>query len=181
MSRLGKNPIVIPENVDVNLTDQQIIIKGPKGQLSHDLHPSIDLIQENGTIIVKRKSDSKQDCSLHGLYWVKITNMINGTTTGFERLLEIIGVGYRVALKGKDLEFSLGYSHPILFPAIDLIEFELDGQTKLKIKGINKETVGQVAADIRALRPPEPYKGKGIKYSDEVIIRKAGKAGKVGG
>jgi len=180
MSRVGKNSITIPEGVEINIESHSLTVKGPKGELTHSIPASLDVHLKDGQVAVICKGESKADKSLHGLLRMKIANMVQGVVTGYEKVLDIVGVGYRAQQKGKDLEFALGYSHPILFRCKDGVELAVDGQTKVIVKGINKELVGQMAADIRDLRPPEPYKGKGIKYTDEVIRKKAGKAGKVG-
>ena len=177
MSRIGRMPITIPSGVDCQLDDQNNVqVKGPKGQLSRTFHPRVVFERDGDTIEVKRQSESKQDKSLHGLSRTLLNNMIVGVTEGFEKELEIIWGGHRAQLQGSKLTLQLGHSHPIEVDAPEGIEFELD-RTIIKVRGIKKELVGQVAADIRKIRKPEPYKGKGIKYTTENIRRKEGKAG----
>ncbi len=179
MSRIGRLPIAIPAGVDVKITDENFItVKGPKGTLERQLVKEITVAQEEGQIVVTRPNDLKKLRSLHGLTRTLVSNMVEGVTKGFERKLEINGVGYRVQKQGKKLVLSLGYSHPVEMVDPDGIESVVEGQNVIIVKGISKEKVGQFAAEIRFKRPPEPYKGKGIKYSDEVIIRKEGKTGK---
>lgn len=178
MSRIGKKPIEIPNGVKVSVEDNVVTVEGPKGKLSERIHPIVDVNLEDNSISVSINDDSKKGGSLYGLSRTLINNMIVGVSEGFQRRLVIEGVGYRVALKGNSLDFSLGYSHPILVNPPEGIEFAVEGNQKLTVKGISKQQVGQVAADIRKLRKPEPYKGKGIRYEDERIIRKAGKSGK---
>ena len=177
MSRIGKQPIKIPSGVDCKSEGGAIRVKGPKGQLQRSLHSNMKIEIKDGEVRVIRPTDGRLDRSLHGLTRTLINNMITGVTQGFSKQLNIVGVGYRVELKGKNLALNLGYSHPIEYKAIDGIEFEVDSKKNtIVVKGINKENVGQAAAEIRGLRPPEPYKGKGVMYSTERIIRKAGKA-----
>lgn len=179
MSRIGRLPIEIPAGVDVTITDGNFItVKGPKGTLERQLVKEIAVTKEEGQISVTRPNDLKKMRSLHGLTRTLVSNMVEGVTKGYERKLEINGVGYRVLKQGKKLVLSLGYSHPVEMVDPDGIESVVEGQNVIIVKGINKEKVGQFAAEIRFKRPPEPYKGKGIKYSDEVIIRKEGKTGK---
>jgi len=178
MSRIGKKPIEIPNGVKVSVEDNVVTVDGPKGKLSERIHPLVDVNLEDNSILVSINDDSKKSGSLYGLSRTLINNMIVGVSEGFQRRLVIDGVGYRVALKGNSLDFSLGYSHPIVVNPPEGIEFAVEGNQKLTVKGISKQQVGQVAADIRKLRKPEPYKGKGIRYEDERIIRKAGKSGK---
>lgn len=179
MSRIGKLPIAIPAGVNVNITDGNFVtVKGPKGTLERQLVKEIKVVEEDGQIIVTRPNDLKKMRSLHGLTRTLVSNMVEGVTKGYERKLEINGVGYRVLKQGKKLVLSLGYSHPVELIDPEGIESVVEGQNVIIVKGINKEKVGQFAAEIRFKRPPEPYKGKGIKYSDEVIIRKEGKTGK---
>jgi large subunit ribosomal protein L6 len=177
MSRIGREPIAVPPGVEVHIGEHnQVEVKGPKGVLRRTLHPRVILQREGDTIKVLRQSDAKLDRSLHGLSRTLLYNMIVGVTTGFEKQLEIVWGGYRAQLQNKTLTLQLGHSHPIAIEAPEGIEFELN-RTLITVRGINKELVGQVAANIRALRKPEPYKGKGIKYTTETIRRKVGKAG----
>ena len=175
MSRIGKMPISIPKGVKIARVDNVVSVEGPKGKLSEKIQPSIQIEITETEVIVKRSSDVKYYKSLHGLSRALIANMVIGVTEGFKRNLEIIGVGYRAEKAGKGVTFYLGYSHPITIIPPDEIKIELDGANKIEVSGINKQIVGQVAAEIRSFRPPEPYKGKGIKYFDEHIRRKAGK------
>ena len=181
MSRIGRAPIPVPSGVKVETRERTVTVTGPKGTLTHELPAVISIALENGTLTVSRTDESKSSKSLHGLSRTLLANMVTGVTTGFTRALEINGVGYRVAKVGEHLVFQVGYSHPVQMNPPAGISFAVDGTTKLSVSGIDKQLVGQVAANIRAIRKPEPYKGKGIKYADEVIRRKAGKAGKVGG
>lgn len=178
MSRIGKLPIAIPAGVEVKLDGDVISVKGPKGELTHTIPAPITVEIEDGTITVKRPNDERVSRSLHGLTRTLISNNITGVTTGYTKSLEIVGTGYRVVAKGSDLEFSLGYSHTIYVEAPEGITFAVEAPTKFSISGINKQQVGEMAARIRKLRKPEPYKGKGIRYADEHVRRKAGKAGK---
>ena len=180
MSRIGKLPITIPSGVDVALDGQKVTVKGPKGTLSHTVREPIVVAKgEDGALEVKRPDDERESRSLHGLSRTLIANMVTGVTDGYEKKLEIVGVGYRVVPKGPTtLEFALGYSHSITVNAPDGITFTVDGPTRLAVQGIDKQAVGEVAAKIRKLRKPEPYKGKGIRYAGEQIRRKVGKAGK---
>ncbi len=177
MSRIGKLPIKIPSGVDCKTEGLAFKVKGPKGQLEHTLHPNMKLEMADGEIRVIRPSDGRTDRSLHGLTRSLINNMVTGVTNGFSKQLNVVGVGYRVELKGKNLVLNLGYSHPIEYPAPQGVEFEVDSKKNtIVVKGIDKQKVGQAAAEIREFRPPEPYKGKGVMYSTERIRRKAGKA-----
>ena len=177
MSRIGKTPISIPTSVEIAIDGANIEVKGPKGSLNLVLTEGISLIQEDEHLVVHRENDERQSKALHGLMRSLINNMIIGVTEGYSKQLELVGVGYRVQAKGKtNLEFQLGFSHPVNVSAPDGIEFDVPSPTELNISGIDKQMVGQVAADIRALKKPEPYKGKGIRYAGEHIIRKAGKA-----
>jgi large subunit ribosomal protein L6 len=180
MSRIGKLPIAVPSGVDVTLAERLVTVKGPKGSLSHAVAAPITVARaEDGAIEVARPDDERVSKSLHGLTRTLIANMVQGVTEGYEKRLEIVGVGYRVLSKGPtQLEFQLGYSHPITFNAPDGISFTVDGPTRLGVQGIDKQLVGEVAANIRKLRKPEPYKGKGVRYAGEQIRRKVGKAGK---
>lgn len=177
MSRVGRRPIEIPGEVRVEVRGVQVEVEGPKGRLSRAIHPSMRVEVDDGKIIVARPSDSKFHKSLHGLTRSLLANMVEGVTKGFQKILEITGVGYRADVREKVLSLQLGYSHPIVFVPPDGIDVEVDRQTRVIVKGIDKQLVGQVAAKIRSFRPPEPYKGKGIKYEGEHIRRKAGKAG----
>jgi large subunit ribosomal protein L6 len=180
MSRIGKLPIAVPSGVDVTLAESEVTVKGPKGSLSHNVAAPITVGRaDDGTIEVVRPNDERESKSLHGLTRTLIANMVQGVTEGYEKRLEIVGVGYRVLSKGPtQLEFQLGYSHSITFNAPDGITFTVDGPTRLGVQGIDKQLVGEVAANIRKLRKPEPYKGKGVRYAGEQIRRKVGKAGK---
>jgi large subunit ribosomal protein L6 len=180
MSRIGKLPIPVPSGVDVTVDDRLVTVKGPKGTLSHTVAAPITVDRgEDGVLEVKRPNDERESRSLHGLTRTLIANMVTGVTEGYEKKLEIVGVGYRVLPKGPtQLEFQLGYSHSITFDAPEGITFTTEGPTKLGVLGIDKQLVGEVAANIRKLRKPEPYKGKGVRYAGEHIRRKVGKAGK---
>ena len=178
MSRIGKLPIPVPAGVEVKIDGQVVEVKGPKGTLTHTVPAPITVAVEDGTILVTRPDDERTSRSLHGLTRTLIANNITGVTVGFTKGLEIVGTGYRVAQKGAALEFALGYSHPITVEPPAGISFTVDGNTKLTVHGIDKQAVGEVAANIRKLRKPEPYKGKGVRYAGEVVRRKAGKAGK---
>ncbi|GAA4674359.1 50S ribosomal protein L6 [Nocardioides nanhaiensis] len=179
MSRIGKLPIAVPSGVDVAIDDALVTVKGPKGTLSHSIRRPITIEQTDGTLEVRRPDDERESRSLHGLTRTLINNMVVGVTEGYEKRLEIHGVGYRVLSKGPtQLEFQLGYSHPIIVDAPEGITFNVEGPTRLGVVGIDKQLVGEVAANIRKLRKPEPYKGKGVRYAGEHIRRKVGKAGK---
>ncbi len=180
MSRIGKLPIPVPSGVDVSLDERVVTVKGPKGTLSHTVAAPITVDRsDDGAIAVTRPDDERESRSLHGLTRTLIANMVTGVTAGYEKRLEIVGVGYRVLSKGPtQLEFQLGYSHSIVFDAPEGITFSVDGPTRLGVAGIDKQLVGEVAANIRKLRKPEPYKGKGVRYAGEVVRRKVGKAGK---
>ncbi len=179
MSRIGRMPIAIPAGVTVTIAERNVVsVKGPKGELVRELPVEMEIKEEEGKIIVTRPNDLKRMKSLHGLTRTLIANMITGVTAGYEKKLEINGVGYRAAKQGKELHLTLGYSHPVVMVDPEGIETEVQGQNVIIVRGINKENVGQFAAEIRFKRPPEPYKGKGIKYADEVIRRKEGKTGK---
>lgn len=181
MSRVGRKPIQIPKNVTVTVKDGVITVKGPKGELSGKLHSDIDASIKDGEIVLRRNSEEKRVKALHGLWRALIQNMIIGVTEGYVKKLEIVGVGYRAEMKGKCLNLVLGYSHPIVFVPPEGIKIEAPTQTNIVISGIDKHLVGLVAAKIRSFRPPEPYKGKGIKYEGEFIRRKAGKAAATAG
>ncbi len=178
MSRIGKKPVTIPNTVKINKSDNIVTVEGPKGKLSEQIHPLVNVEIKDNEVTVVIKDESKKSRSLYGLTRTLINNMVKGVTDGFQKTLVIEGVGYRVAQKGKRLDFSLGYSHPVYVEPPEGIEFAVEGNQKLTVKGVSKQQVGQVAADIRKLRKPEPYKGKGIRYENERIIRKAGKSGK---
>ncbi|CAB4773217.1 unannotated protein [freshwater metagenome] len=179
MSRIGKLPVPVPSGVDVSIDGATVTVKGPKGTLSHAVAAPIVVEQGEGVLDVKRPNDERESKSLHGLTRTLVNNMVVGVTEGYEKKLEIVGVGYRVLSKGPtQLEFQLGYSHPIIFDAPEGITFAVEGPTKLGVQGIDKQLVGEVAANIRKLRKPEPYKGKGVRYAGEHIRRKVGKAGK---
>lgn len=178
MSRIGKKPITMPGSVKLDVKDGLVTVEGPKGKLSHRMPEGMSLKTEDGQIMIERPDDTQKSASLHGLTRTLIANMVTGVTEGFVKSLDIVGVGYRVALKGKALDFTIGRSHPVVFDPPEGIEFAVEGQQKIHVKGIDKQLVGQVAADIRMLRKPEPYKGKGIRYTGERITMKAGKTGK---
>jgi large subunit ribosomal protein L6 len=177
MSRIGRKPINVPQGVDVTIDGQTVRVKGPRGELQRTLHRDMILEREDGVITIKRPTEEGQHRALHGLTRTLVANMIEGVTTGFKKTLEIVGVGYRAENKPFGLTLSLGYSHPIDYKAPAGITLRAVSPTVVEVEGANKEVVGQVAAEIRSLRPPEPYKGKGVKYQGEVIRRKAGKAG----
>ncbi len=179
MSRIGRLPIVIPSGVEVEIKGSEVSVKGPKGQMKRLFSPSIILEKEDGRIIVKRESEVAQVRALHGTTRTVLNNMVTGVSTGFTKVLEIDGVGYRVEMDGPAAVLHIGFSHPVKVPPPDGISFEADAKTReLKVMGYDAEVVGQVAADIRKMRPPEPYHGKGIKYKGEKVRRKAGKSGK---
>jgi len=178
MSRIGKLPIPVPSGVDVAIDGQRITIKGPKGSLSHTIAEPITVAQEDGTLTVARPDDERESKSLHGLSRTLVANMVTGVTAGYSKTMEIVGTGYRVTAKGNDLEFALGFSHPVVVPAPDGISFRVETPTRFAVEGIDKQKVGEVAANIRKLSKPDPYKGKGVRYQGEVIRRKAGKTGK---
>jgi large subunit ribosomal protein L6 len=177
MSRIGRKPIAIPAGVDVALDGNTVRVKGPRGELTRSLHRDVIVRREEGTIVVERPSDAGEHRALHGLSRTLVANMVEGVTTGFTKTLEIVGVGYRAETKPFGLTLALGYSHPIDYKAPEGITLRAVNPTTVEVSGTDKEVVGQVAAEIRSLRPPEPYKGKGVKYQGEVIRRKAGKAG----
>jgi large subunit ribosomal protein L6 len=179
MSRIGRKPIVVPAGVDVTISGREVTVKGPKGQLSHTVAEPITVTKaEDGSLEVIRPDDERRSRSLHGLTRTLVANMVTGVTQGYEKKMEIFGVGYRVALKGKDLEFALGYSHPVPVAAPEGITFAVESPTKFSVSGIDKQKVGQISAVIHGLRKPDPYKGKGIRYAGEVVRRKVGKTGK---
>ncbi|MBN1481445.1 50S ribosomal protein L6 [candidate division KSB1 bacterium] len=175
MSRIGKQPIVIPDAVTLDVKGNIVTAKGPKGELSVSINKNVHLKIDNGTATVTRPSDEKESRAMHGLYRSLVNNIIEGVTAGFEKRLEVVGVGYRAEMKGKNLFLSLGFSHDILFKPSEGIELATEGNNTIIVRGIDKVLVGQVAAKIRSFRPPEPYKGKGIRYAGEQIRRKAGK------
>ena len=181
MSRIGRLPITVPAGVDIAITGSHVVVTGPKGTLEREIAPQLSLVREDGVLRVERPNDSKQSRELHGLTRTLLDNMVTGVTTGYRKRLEITGVGYRAQLVGRKLQLALGYSHPIEIDQPEGIAFEVETPTRLAVTGIDKELVGHVAARVRATRKPEPYKGKGVRYSGEVIRRKAGKAGKIGG
>ena len=179
MSRIGRLPVQVPSGVDVTIDGREVIVKGPKGTLSHRVAEPINVEKaDDGTVNVSRPDDERLSKALHGLSRTLIANMVTGVTAGYAKTLEIVGTGYRVQAKGSDLEFALGYSHPVLVTAPDGISFRVEAPTRFVVEGIDKQKVGEVAANIRKLRKPDPYKGKGVRYQGEVVRRKAGKAGK---
>jgi large subunit ribosomal protein L6 len=179
MSRIGKNPITVPGGVDVAIATDKVTVKGPKGTLWRPLVGDISVRQDGEQLVVERANDERQNRALHGLTRTLVANMVEGVTAGFTKELEIVGVGYRAEAQGPGvIKLALGFSHPVVYTAPDGITFEVPVPTKIVVKGIDKEVVGQVAANIRSIRKPEPYKGKGVKYSGERILRKAGKTGK---
>jgi large subunit ribosomal protein L6 len=179
MSRIGRRPIPVPAGVEVAIDGRTVRVKGPKGELSHTVADPIEVEKDpDGNLSVTRPDELRRSKELHGLSRTLVANMVTGVTDGYRKTLEINGTGYRVTAKGSDLEFALGFSHPVTVAAPDGIMFTVDRPTVFHVSGIDKQLVGEVAANIRKLRPPEPYKGKGVKYADEVIRRKAGKAGK---
>jgi large subunit ribosomal protein L6 len=177
MSRIGKLPIPLPSGVTVTLNGQSVAVQGPKGSLAIAAHPAIQVAVEGQQLVCRRSSDEKAHKALHGMTRALLRNMVDGVVKGFERRLELVGVGYRAALLGPNLNLALGYSHPILYPIPQGIKIEVREQNQVVVSGIDKQQVGAVAAKIRSFRPPEPYKGKGVKYAEERIRRKAGKAG----
>jgi large subunit ribosomal protein L6 len=177
MSRIGKRPVPVPAGVTVTLEGQRLTVKGPRGELSRTFHPAMKLDVADGQVLVSRPDDSREHRALHGLTRALVANMVEGVTKGYQRTLEIQGVGYKAELRPFGLQLSLGFSHPVQFKAPPGITFSVDNNVVVKIEGPDKELVGQVAAELRALRPPEPYKGKGIRYLGEVVRRKAGKTG----
>ncbi len=180
MSRIGRKPIVIPAGVEVALDGSTVTVKGPLGTLTRTVHKNMSVAVDNGEVLVTRPNDESENRSLHGLTRTLIANMVEGVHTGFKKELEVNGVGYRVAMQGKDLVMNIGYSHQVIYPEVEGIKIETPAPNKIIVSGADKQLVGQVAAEIREKRPPEPYKGKGIKYVDEHIRRKEGKAGKGG-
>lgn len=177
MSRIGKTPVDIPKNVTITMSGNTCTVKGPKGELKYDVPENFKVKMDGDVLTVERPGDSKKEKALHGLARTLIKNMTIGVSEGFAKTLTIVGVGYKALAQGTGVQINIGYSHPLVFKDIPGIEFEVPNQTTIVVKGIDKEKVGQVAADIRSVRPPEPYKGKGIKYADEYVRRKVGKAG----
>jgi len=177
MSRIGRMPVEIPKGVDVTINGQNVIVKGAKGTLTQTFHKNITLEMDGSVIVVKRPNDEKENRALHGLTRALLNNMVLGVSNGFEKSLDVVGVGYRAQKQGKKLVLTLGYSHPVEMDEPDGITFDVPAQDKIIVKGADKQIVGEVAAQIRGKRPPEPYKGKGIRYTGEVILRKEGKAG----
>ena len=179
MSRIGRLPIPVPLGVDVTLDGRAVTVKGPKGTLNHTVAEPLEIVRaEDGTLQVTRPNDERQNRALHGLSRTLVANMVTGVTDGYTKVLEIVGTGYRVVARGSDLEFALGFSHPVVVRPPDGISFAVDGPTRLSVSGIDKQQVGEVAANIRKLRKPDPYKGKGVRYAGEQVRRKVGKAGK---
>ena len=177
MSRIGKAPVSVPRNVELNISGQEIRVKGPKGELTVPVGRGVTVRQEDGEVLVERESDAPEHRAMHGLTRSLIQNAVTGVTDGFTKTLQIAGVGYRGALQGRDINLQVGYSHPVTVTPREGIDFEMPNATTIVVRGIDKQRVGQQAAEIRRVRPPEPYKGKGIRYSDEQIRRKVGKAG----
>jgi large subunit ribosomal protein L6 len=177
MSRIGRKPIGIPKGVQVGVQGQQVEVKGPKGRLELRVHDLCSVKVTDGTVTVGRGAEHRTARAVHGLTRALVANMIHGVTQGFERKLEIVGIGYRVQLAGRNLTFSLGYSHPVVYPLPEGVTAEVDKQTAITLRGVDKYLVGQTAAQLRALRPPDPYKGKGVRYADEVVRKKVGKTG----
>ena len=175
MSRIGKKPIQVPEGVTVSLGPGRVSVNGPRGELEQGVSTRMEIVQDDGTLVVSRPTDRGTDRAIHGLTRSLVANMVEGVTQGFEKRLEIQGVGYRAKLAGKALELSVGYSHPVTIPAPDGIEFEVPQPTQVIVRGIDKQLVGEIASQIRRVRPPEPYKGKGIRYAGEQVKRKVGK------
>ena len=178
MSRIGNKPVVIPAGVTIDLKDNTVTVKGPKGELSYTFNQNITLVQNEGEVVFTRPDDSKENKTIHGTTRAVFNNMVVGVTEGFQRELELIGVGYRAQLQGKKLVLNVGYSHPVEFTPEEGVEIEVPSNTKVIVKGYDKQKVGELAANIRGVRPPEPYKGKGIRYVGEYVRRKEGKTGK---
>ena len=176
MSRIGKVPVQVPSGVEAKIEGRAISVKGPKGTLALDVHPLVTVTQEDGSLVVKRTGEGPLERSLHGVTRALLFNMVHGVTKGFERTLLIVGIGYKAQVQGRKLVLNLGYSHPIEYPFPDGITIAVDGQTTVRVSGSDKQRVGQIAAELRMLRPVEPYKGKGIRYSDERVKQKEGKA-----
>jgi len=178
MSRVGRQPIVVPSGVKVNIEGDRVTVAGPKGELSRQFHPDISIRLDDGQLLVDRSSDRPQHRSLHGLTRSLLANMVTGVSEGFTKMLELHGVGYRARMEGQKLVLQVGYSQPVEITPLPEITLTVEGTSRVRVQGISRELVGQMAADIRAVRPPDPYKGKGIRYQDEKVRRKAGKAGK---
>ena len=179
MSRIGRVPVPVPAGVDVNINGAVVTVKGPKGTLAHTIASPIEVVRnEDGALVVSRPNDERNSRSLHGLTRTLLANLVTGVTEGYVKKLEIVGTGYRVVAKGSDLEFALGFSHPVVVTPPAGITFAVESPTKFSVSGIDKQQVGEVAANIRKIRKPEPYKGKGVRYAGEVVRRKVGKAGK---
>ena len=178
MSRIGRMPIPVPTGVEVDIKGSEVTVKGPKGTLAHTVVEPIEVTREDGNLLVTRPDDERRSRQLHGLTRTLVANMVTGVTDGYQKTLEIQGVGYRVQARGSALEFSLGFSHPILVEAPEGISFQVETPTRFHVQGIDKQKVGEVAANIRKLRKPDPYKGKGVRYQGEIVRRKVGKAGK---
>jgi large subunit ribosomal protein L6 len=178
LSRVGKNPITLPQGVEVQIDGRRVTVKGPKGELSRELDPEMRVEQADGQVTVNRPSDQPRHRAMHGLTRTLVANMVTGVSQGFSKTLELQGVGYRAQMQGQNLVLAIGFSHPVNVPPPAGIQFEVEGTSKITVRGINREHVGQAAADVRKIRPPEPYKGKGIRYTGEYVRRKAGKAGK---
>ncbi|CAN5788766.1 50S ribosomal protein L6 [soil metagenome] len=178
MSRIGKQPVAVPKAVTITIDGQHVTVKGPKGELARELPPEIAFVQEGEEIVVTRRNESRNARQRHGLVRTLIANMVEGVSNGYQKKLEIQGVGYRASLQGQKLVMALGYSHPVEFEPPQGIQFAVEGNTNVTVSGIDKEIVGNTAARVRAARPPEPYKGKGVRYAGEQVRRKAGKAGK---
>lgn len=178
MSRIGKAPVAVPAGVEVKIDGSTVSVKGPKGELSRTFSDKVTITQEDGQIVVDRPADDRESRALHGLSRSLVNNMVIGVSEGFRKELDIVGVGYRATAKGSDIELALGFSHPVLVTAPEGISFQVPAPTRIEVHGIDKQLVGQVAADIRAWRKPEPYKGKGVRYVGEHVRRKAGKTGK---
>jgi large subunit ribosomal protein L6 len=177
MSRIGKAPVEVPQGVNVEISGRSVKVSGPKGELSVPVGRGVEVRQDNGSIVLTRASDAPDDKAMHGLTRSLVQNAVTGVTEGFSKTLQIAGVGYRAALQGQDVNLQVGFSHPVLVQPREGVEFEVPNATTIVVRGIDKQQVGQMAAEIRKVRPPEPYKGKGIRYSDEQIRRKVGKAG----
>ena len=180
MSRIGNKPITIPVGVSINIEDRRMAADGPKGKLGMVVHPLASITQEGGQLVVRRMEETKFAKSIHGMTRSRAQAVIDGVDKGFNKKLELVGTGYRVIKQGQGLSLSLGFSHPVIVDPVEGISFEIEGNTVINISGVDKQSVGQVAANIRRLRPPEPYKGKGIRYSGEIVRRKAGKQAKAG-
>ncbi len=178
MSRIGKQPIETPSGVEITISGSTVVVKGPRGELRQTFNPEMKIVQEDGAVRVERPNDEAFYRGLHGLTRSLIANMMEGVTKGYEKNLDIVGVGYRASLKGKDLELQVGYSHPVLVAAPEGVEFEVPQPTRITIRGNDKQAVGEIAANVRKVRKPEPYKGKGIRYEGEYVRKKAGKAAK---